>query len=100
MLACIVASTAMSGCTVRYAAEERSSVSGTTTISQVNVSSGSPLGNAIIIGIMLADGIQYFRLDSTGTTPIRAPQPDPTRAVNAQDCTRPVDPLAGNLLCR
>jgi hypothetical protein len=100
MLACIVALTAIPGCTVRYSAEERSSVSGTTTTSQVSVSSGSPLGNAIIIGIMLADGVRYFRLDPTGTTPIRAPQPDPTRAINAQDCTRPVDPFAGNLLCR
>jgi len=28
------------------------------------------------------------------------PEPDPTRKVNVQDCTRPVDPNAGNLLCR
>ena len=100
MLACLVAFAAIPGCTVRYAAEARSSGSVSATTSQVSVSSGSPLGNAIIIGVMLADGVQYFRLGSTGTTPVRAPQPDPTRAVNAQDCTRPVDPSAGNLLCR
>ena len=100
MLACIVALTAMPGCTVRYTAEARSSGSGSAATSQVSVFSGSPLGNAIIIGVMLADGVQYFRLGPTGTTPIRAPQPDPARAINAQDCTRPVDPSAGNLLCR
>jgi hypothetical protein len=100
MPACLVALTAIPGCTVRYSAEERTSGSGSTSTSQVSVSSGSPLGNAIIIGIMLADGPQYFRLGSTGTTPIRAPQPDPSRAINAQDCTRPVNPFAGNLLCR
>jgi len=99
MLACIVALTAMPGCTVRYTAEAHSSGSGSATTSQVSVSSGSPLGNAIIIGVMLADGVQYFRLGPT-TTPTRAPQPDPTRVINAQDCTRPVDPSAGNLLCR
>jgi len=98
MLACIVALTAMPGCTVRYTAEARSS--GGATTSQVSVSSGSPLGNAIIIGVMLTDAVQYFRLGPTGTTPIRAPRPDPARAINAQDCTRPVDPSAGNLLCR
>jgi hypothetical protein len=30
----------------------------------------------------------------------RVPGPDPKRRINAQDCTRPVDPYAGNLLCR
>ena len=94
MLACTIAMTAMPGCTVRYTAEARSG-SGSATTSQVSVSSGSPL-----IGVMLADGVQYFRLGPTGTSPIRAPQPDPRRAINAQDCTRPVDPSAGNLLCR
>ena len=100
MLVCIVAMTAMPGCTVRYTAEARSSGSGSATSSQVSVSSGSPLGNAIIIGVMLTDGVRYFGLGPTGTTPIRAPQPDPGRVINAQDCTRPVDPSAGNLLCR
>ena len=86
----------MPGCAVRYAAEARSG-SGGATASQVSVSSGSPLGNAIIIGVMLNDGVQYFRLGPAG---VRARQPDPARAINTQDCTRPVDPSAGNLLCR
>jgi hypothetical protein len=95
---CVVVAAVLSGCTVRYSAEARSS--GGATTSQVSVSSGTPLGNAIIIGVMLTDGVQYFRLGSTGTTPVPAPQPDPARAINAQDCTRPIDPSAGNLLCR
>jgi len=50
--------------------------------------------------VMLADGMQYYRLGPDGKTSVRAPEPDPARRINAQDCTRPVDPNAGNLLCR
>jgi hypothetical protein len=64
------------------------------------VSSGSPLGNTIVVGVMLADGVRYYRLGPDGKTSARAPEPDPARRINAQDCTRPVDPDAGNLLCR
>lgn len=50
---------------------------------------------------MLADGIHYYRLGPEGRTPYYGvPPPDPTRKINAQDCTRPIDPDAGNLLCR
>ena len=97
---CIIVAVALAGCTVRYSAQERASGLGGTTVSQVSVSSGSPLGNAIIVGVMLADGVHYYRLGPDGKTPVRAPEPDPTRRINAQDCTRPVDPYAGNLLCR
>lgn len=93
-VACLVAAAVLSGCTVRYSAGTHSSGSATT--SQVNVSSGTPLGNAIIIGIMLADGMQYFRLGQNGGVL----EADPTRVINVQDCRRPVDPGAGNLLCR
>ena len=30
----------------------------------------------------------------------RVPEPDPTRKVNVQDCTRPVDLNGGNLRCQ
>jgi hypothetical protein len=97
---CISVVVALAGCTLRYSAQERASGPGTTT-SQVSVSSGSPLGNAIIVGVMLADGVHYYRLGPDGKTSVRAPEPDPTRRIHAQDCTRPVvDPNAGNLLCR
>jgi hypothetical protein len=99
-LTCLAAALAASGCTVRYSAQERSSGSGTAITSQVSVSTGSPLGNAIIIGVMAADAVHYYGLGPDGKTAVRAPEPDPTRRINAQDCTRPVDPNAGNLLCR
>jgi hypothetical protein len=94
LLGCVAAAAVLSGCTVRYSSGTHSP--GGATTSQVSVSSGTPLGNAIIIGIMLADGMRYFRLDQNGG----ALEADPTRAINIQDCTRPVDPSAGNLLCR
>ena len=96
----MIVAVALAGCAVRYSAQERASGVGGTTTSQVSVASGSPLGNAIIVGVMLADGVHYYRLGPDGKTPVRAPEPDPTRRINAQDCTRPVDPAAGNLLCR
>jgi hypothetical protein len=99
MAGCIVVAVALAGCAVRYSARERASGMGTTT-SEASVASGSPLGNAIIIGVMLADGVHYYRLGPDGKMSVRAPEPDPTRRINIQDCTRPVDPNAGNLLCR
>jgi len=44
----------------------------------VSVASGSPLGNAIIVGVMLADGVHYYRLGPDGKTSVRAPNPIPT----------------------
>ncbi len=97
---CIIVAVALAGCTLRYSAQERASGQGSTTTSQVSVASGSPLGNAIIVGVMLADGLRYYQLGPDGKTSVRAPEPDPARKINIQDCTRPVDPTAGNLLCR
>jgi hypothetical protein len=96
---CTIVAVALTGCTVRYSAQERASGPGVTT-SQVNVASGSPLGNTIIVGVMLADGMRYYRLGPDGKTSVRAPESDPDRKINIQDCTRPVDPNAGNLRCR
>jgi hypothetical protein len=103
---CAIAAFALllSGCAINYSA--RSGADGTAvsqrSAAQVSVSTGSPLGAAILIGIMLADGFHYYLLAPDGTkTPVySAPEPDPTRKINAQDCTRPVDPGAGNLFCR
>jgi hypothetical protein len=62
---------------------------------------GYPVGNAIIVGVSVADAVQYYSVDPDGRSAARrAPDPDPTRKINAQDCTRPIDPDAGNLLCR
>jgi hypothetical protein len=100
LAACVIVTFALAGCTVRYSTRERASAQGATTTSEVSVASGSPLGNAIIVGVMLADGVHYYRLGPDGKTPVRAPELDPNRKINIQDCTRPVDPNAGNLLCR
>jgi len=98
---CTIVAVALAGCTVRYSVQEGASgPGGSTTTSQVNVSSGSPLGNTIIVGVMLADGMRYYRLGPDGKTSVRAPEPDHDRKINIQDCTRPVDPNAGNLRCR
>jgi hypothetical protein len=96
---CILVAVALAGCAARYSVQERASGPGIMS-SQGSVSSGSPLGNAIVVGVMLADGVRYYRLGPDGKTSARAPEPDPARRINAQDCTRPVDPDAGNLLCR
>jgi len=95
---CIVAA-ALSACSANYAVRVNSPPpSGAPA---ATVSSGSPIANAIIIGIMVGDAIQYYQLGPEGRTPVfGAPPMDPERKVNAQDCTRPVDPEAGNLLCR
>jgi hypothetical protein len=50
---------------------------------------------------MAMDTVQYYSIGPDGKLPMyRAPAPDPTRAINPQDCTEPVDFSAGNLLCR
>ena len=98
MCTCILAALAVPGCAVRYSSMANSSAS--TTSAQVSVSSGTALGNAIIVGIILGDAVQYYRLGPDGRTPVLAPEPDPSRTINIQDCTRPVDPSAGNLMCR
>jgi hypothetical protein len=49
---------------------------------------------------MAADAIHYYSIGPDGKQQVRAPDPDPTRTINVQDCTQPVDPEAGNLMCR
>ena len=102
-LGCIAAAVALSGCAVRYSSQANSGggVQTNTTGAQVSVSTGSALGTAIIVGVMLADGVHYYRVGPDGKTPVySAPEPDPTRKINVQDCTKPINWEAGNLLCR
>jgi hypothetical protein len=93
---CVLAPIALPGCTLHYSSRAESPGGSV----RVNASSGSPLGNAIILGVMAADAVHYYRPGPDGKTAVKALPPDPTRKINAQDCTRPVDPSAGNLLCR
>ena len=88
---------ALSACAVRIS----SSTGGGAASASASVSSGTPLGAAVIVGVMAADAARYYRVGPDGKTPVYgAPEPDPTRAINVQDCTQPVDLSAGNLLCR
>ena len=78
---------ALAGCAVRITSNTNSS--------------GAPLAAAVIVGVMAADTVHYYRMGPDGKTPMyRAPEPDPARKINVQDCTRPVDANAGNLMCR
>lgn len=61
----------------------------------------APVATAIVAGAMASDAVDYYTSGSDGKTRVYpAPKPDPSRQVNAQDCTKPVDYSAGNLLCR
>src|SRR3989442_13903920 len=95
LAAWLIVAVALAGCTVRYSARERASALGSATASQVSVASGSPLGNAIIVGVMLADGVHYYRLGPGGKTSGPGARPDPTRKINIPDFPRPVDPNSG-----
>ncbi len=57
---------------------------------------------AMVIGVMLADGPKYYTRypDGTRVPYFGAPEPDPDRRINLQDCTQPIDLTAGNLKCR
>ena len=83
-----------------------SSVPGGTSVSttRIQASTESRLGAAIIIAVLLAEGLRYFRVESDGTrTPVDAATAERlgvTHQVSVQDCTQPVDLSAGNLVCR
>ena len=49
-----------------------------------------------VVAVLLIDGMRYY-VYRDGT---RLAEPDPSRAVNVQDCTTPVDTTRGNLVCR
>jgi hypothetical protein len=93
---CAAVSLVLSGCTVHYSSRAESPAGSV----QVNASSGSPLGNAIIFGVMAADGVQYLRAGPDRRSQGGVPPADPTRKINVQDCTLPIDLSAGNLRCR
>ena len=93
----ITALAVLPACAVRISSNTGSSVAS----ASASVSNGTPFGTAVIVGVMAADAVRYYRVGPDGRTPVYgAPEPDPTRAINVQDCTQPVDVSAGNLLCR
>ena len=71
------------------------------TAASARVTTTSPAATTAVMGVMAVGAIHYYTMGPDGKQPMYvAPEPDPTRAINAQDCTRPVDPEAGNLMCR
>jgi hypothetical protein len=75
------------------------------TTSRIRASLDSTLAAAVIVGVMFADGLRWFREDAPGRrTPLSTEEA--ARAgvalprVLEQDCTQPVQTDAGNLRCR
>ena len=71
---------------------------------RIQASTESRLGAAIIIAVLLVEGLRYFRVEPDGTrTPVDAATAERlgvSHQVSVQDCTQPVDLTAGNLICR
>ena len=63
---------------------------------------GQSVVGAVIIGVMLVDGARYYvRYPDGARMPYYGvPESDPSRRINVQDCTQPIDLAAGNLMCR
>jgi hypothetical protein len=96
-LLCFVMAIALSGCAVRVA----SNTGTTSTAASARVTTTSPAATVVVVGVLAAGAVHYYTMGPDGKQPMYgAPDPDPTRVINAQDCTQPVDPDAGNLLCR
>lgn len=79
--------------------------SGSVTSTQVQVSTDSAVATAIVVGVLLAEGLRYFLQAPDGKrTPLPGLTADQVRAwpprVSEQDCARPVEPDAGNQRCR
>jgi len=92
----LLVSVVASGCAVRIA----SNTNTTSTAASVRVTTNSPVATTTVVGVMAAGAIQYYTMGPDGKQPTGAPDLDPTRVINVQDCTHPVDPEAGNLMCR
>jgi hypothetical protein len=69
---------------------------------QGDVAARNAVAGAMIVGIVAAGEDRYYRVGPDGMrTPVRpAPPLDPTRRINVQDCTEPVDWSSGNLVCK
>jgi hypothetical protein len=58
------------------------------------------VGGAVVVGAMADDTARYYGMDPDGKAATRAPEPDPKRKINEQDCTKPIDLNGGNLRCK
>lgn len=102
---------ALAGCThslirVNTSGQTVSSVPAGTSVSstRIQASTESRIGAAIIIAVLLVEGLRYFRVEPDGTrTPVDAATAERlgvSHQVSVQDCTQPIDLTAGNLVCR
>jgi hypothetical protein len=104
--------TALAGCQANYAYRQQgnqavlapgaSSVTSSVDLKLGGALASERLAGAIVVSVMLADGVRYYlRLpDGTRMPYYGVPQADPARRINVQDCTQPIDIKAGNLMCR
>jgi len=93
----VLAAIASGGCAVRIASNTNSS----STSASARITTTSPAATTFVVGVMAAGAVHYYTMGPDGKQAMYgAPDPDPTRVINVQDCTQPVDPGAGNLMCR
>ena len=79
------------------------SVTQTTGVNLQVAGHGNAVVGAILVAVLLADGVQqvFLRYPDGRMVPYRpAPASDAARRINVQDCTRPIELEAGNLMCR
>ena len=107
--AVIFACVALAGCHVGYAFRSGTGAGMATGFNTQSVSVGFNFAGpseyaagAILVGVLLAGEMHYYlRMPDGSRMPYYGvPEPDPARFINAQDCTRPIDLKAGNLMCR
>jgi hypothetical protein len=64
-------------------------------------SAARTLVGGVLVGLVIADATGSLERRDDMLGPARQPhEPDPSRSVSEQDCSRPVDPTLGNLRCR
>lgn len=63
------------------------------------VSIPGPTSFGTLLSIVFLAGVSYESERGPSRT-IQAPEPDPTRRVAVQDCTRPIEDWSANLRCR
>jgi hypothetical protein len=90
-LALVIVVAFAAGCSARGSLQAGSSY----TSSTVGLSVRTHAPAAALIGLGLA-----ARALHGGATDRAPPEPDPTRSVREQDCTRPIEDLSANLRCR
>ncbi len=77
--------------------------------SQVSFGADSALGAAILLGIIAAGGMRpdsgpagrgTTRMEDVPASGTGRHELDPSRSIRVQDCSQPVNPEGGNLICR